>query len=299
MKSRFHLSNPRKLQDFALSPYGQSLRPWIKYYLDLTCAHPNSTSFWSIELLNHCALHLSYMHADLEDRSPFKFEVQTRKMRAIDYHLQVAQTLKIPLKVNTDHDLLNALMWCTFPASRQRSLYAIHHAYTHRDSHTPQKRTRLEDDLTLFDESGVLLISDQEDLFRFIQNRDWISFFLDSRSLLKKHFQCLLFGHGLAEQLIHPFLGLVGYGILIKVPSSYFQLSLNEQLRYLDPLITQRIYGWSHSSFLSAQKRIPLHAFPCLGLPNWWKEEQNLEFYQKHSRYFRGPYEQGRKVDLF
>ena len=84
---------------------------------------------------------------------------------------------EVPTRANDWHDLLNALVWATFPRAKA-ALHARQHravqawARTHAmmlDAHTvaklPNARTRELDALALLDEGGVLLVGDRSILF--------------------------------------------------------------------------------------------------------------------------------------
>jgi len=84
---------------------------------------------------------------------------------------------EVPTRANDWHDLLNALVWATFPrakaalhARQHRAVQAWARAHaTMLDAHTvaklPNARTRELDALALLDEGGVLLVGDRSILF--------------------------------------------------------------------------------------------------------------------------------------
>ena len=148
---------------------------------------------------------------------------------------------------------------------------------------SPDKRSRLEDRLTLFDESGVVVISDRADLLELIRERSWIELFWNRRAEVLEHLEIWVTGHGLYEQLLTPFVGLVGYGRLYLLNSEEFGTHGVQKQRLIDLKISRDLERCS----LDAPRA--LHAIPILGYPRWYEANQERSFYE-NAKYFRGPY---------
>ena len=211
------------------------------------------------------------------------FLAQSGKMSAARYHLEVIEHQRVYIKNGSNHDLLNALMWLSLPLTRAVTFRQLMWAQSLRAPDTPHKRTHLEDRLTLFDESGVVIFSDRDDLLELIRKREWTTLFWTRRNETREHLKIWVTGHGLYEQLITPFVGLVGYGRLYHLSSSHFQMVGAEKLYLMDQLISRDLEG------LSQHATLHLHAIPILGYPAWYQANSERSFYDQ-PRYFRGPY---------
>ena len=61
-------------------------------------------------------------------------------------------------------------------------------------------------------------------------------------------------------------------------------------LKEVDLILADLLKTYRTPSILEGSERLPLHAFPCLGLDQWWLDSPNQQFYLDHPTYFRGPY---------
>ena len=174
-------------------------------------------------------------------------------------------------------------MWLSLPLTRIVNFKQMIQARESRSKTEPNKRSFLEDRITLFDESGIAIFSDQEDLLTLIEQRDWTNLFWTRRESVLKHLEIWIVGHGLYEQLLQPFVGLVGYGRLYKLESCEMKLQGENKQRLIDQIIAQDIFK------LTQKGSFPLSAIPILGFPRWFQANNDRAFYND-SKYFRGPY---------
>jgi hypothetical protein len=90
-----------------------------------------------------------------------------------------------------------------------------------------------------------------------------------------------LFGHGLYEKTLQPYVGMTGQGLLLQVEQTFFAWPQPRQLVHLDGLL---------ADYLSAPERCrstrELTPVPLLGVPGWAAENERAEFYD-NTRYFR------------
>lgn len=101
--------------------------------------------------------------------APARFEPQTKKPRArraaivLDelYEARIARCGLIPTRTHV-HDLMNALVWATFPRSKralaERQYRALVAQIGERPRALPNARTRERDVLAMIDEGGVLCL---------------------------------------------------------------------------------------------------------------------------------------------
>ena len=88
--------------------------------------------------------------------------------------------------------------------------------------------------------------------------------------------QIMIFGHALLEQLIAPRKALCSHTVIINVPSTFFGLSLKDKYAFIDECLC-----WQMDKFLQdGVTPQMLNPLPILGVPYFWKENQNPDFYQ-------------------
>jgi hypothetical protein len=125
-------------------------------------------------------------------------------------------------------------------------------------------------------------------LIALVKARAWKKLFYLNAQSCQKHLKLWIVGHGLYEQLLNPFIGLVAYGRCYYIDPSVFQGSLESQESLeSQALIFDQIIAQDLKTQVGKQE-LDLSAIPILGYPGWWPN-QNEEFYD-NSRYFRGPY---------
>lgn len=108
--------------------------------------------------------------------APVRFERQTKKKRArggaivLDelYEARIARRGLIPTRTHV-HDLMNALVWATFPRSKralaERQYRALVAQIGEQPTALPNARTRERDVLAMIDEGGVLCFDGVQRVF--------------------------------------------------------------------------------------------------------------------------------------
>jgi Protein of unknown function (DUF3025) len=188
---------------------------------------------------------------------------------ALEYEQAIHTCGAIPTRVGALHDLLNAVVWQRFPMTK-RLLNAKHVADGARED-SPNKRSPLRDGLTLFDESGVVIVGEAGDLPAAHQAHDWHNLFVTQRAQWGS-LQVLVFGHGLLESLIaRPHNGLVGKTLWLNaaIPAAQVDGFLSEFL------------GKVGDEF-----KAHLRPLPICGVPGWDRVNANPDFYAD-ARVFR------------
>jgi hypothetical protein len=148
------------------------------------------------------------------------------------------------------------------------------------------QRGAVRDTTTLFDESGVIVPYADDELAALLRGFRWKELFWQRRVKLDEHMGFYIFGHGLYEKALKPYIGLTGQGLLLKVESAFFVLPVAQRLSYIDEVLSQ--YLDAPCSFLSTRELTPV---PLLGIPGWSIENERAEYYD-NKEYFR----EGRKV---
>lgn len=195
------------------------------------------------------------------------------------YEARIYLTGEIQTRTHNWHDLFNALVWQVFPQSKAM-LNQIHfQAQQFELSNNIKDRCRLRDAVTLFDESGVIVVSDQQPLIQLLIDFEWKTLFWLHRHAVLQSMRFFIFGHGLYEKALQPYTGMTGKGIILNVDQAFFSLTLSDQLKKLDTMLASLFANTS----LSSSQLTPV---PILGYPGWTEENRN-EAYYENKQYFR------------
>ena len=193
------------------------------------------------------------------------------------------------LRVRRDdwHDLLNVLAWCSLPATKA-ALNALHAAAliaavgaTELAETGAPQRGRRRDAATLLDESGVLLAVSRDDLAAHVRAMRWEALFVESRAALATHLRAFVFGHGLLEKALAPYVGITGHALILELPPDALRLPRAELLAEVDRRAARRLLD-SGADFGPRD----LAPFPLLGLPGVWPANEDPAFYRR-TDYFR------------
>lgn len=175
------------------------------------------------------------------------------------------------------HDLFNALAWMTFPTAKA-VINARH--YASMSAGEGQQRPPPRDALTLFDEDGIAILSDDPSLLDLIREFRWRDLFWVRREEVRKRMRFLVFGHALYEKALDPFVGMTGKGILMEVPSALLDLPLRAQVAEADRRLALRLWDEAPANGRA------LAPVPVLGVPGWWRDNESEAFYDNRD-YFR------------
>ena len=179
------------------------------------------------------------------------------------------------------HDVFNALVWLTFPRVKA-ALNARHYrALLHQHAAGTRDRGPAQDALTLFDESGVIVVTCDVTLAELLARHAWKVIFWHSRAEVTANMRFHVMGHGLYVKMLQPFVGVTGRGIVCEVPAALLALPLCSQLPEIDSLLAAQI---GDSGRVSATRE--LMPVPLLGIPGWCPENEAATYYD-NTRYFR------------
>ena len=158
------------------------------------------------------------------------------------------------------HDFLNALCWMRFPRTKKKlnQLHAAEMAL----AGVPNVRGPVRDALTVFDENAAFLVAPQP-LWDALIAKDWQSLFIELRPLWRQA-QLVLFGHALLEKLVYPRKPITAH-VYRAQPAIHSIADMD---------------AWVAAD-LSADKLAdkPFLPLPVLGVPGWWRENENVSFY--------------------
>jgi len=179
------------------------------------------------------------------------------------------------------HDLFNALVWLTFPKTKA-AINARHYQALNITLETASsQRGKVRDTATLLDESGVIVVSANTELTRLLQTFQWKELFWHRRELVRREMGFYVFGHGLYEKALQPYIGMTGQGLILPVQAGFFSYTLPEQLSEIDSSLAH--YLNKEENCLTPRELYPV---PLLGVPGWCVESEVSTFYD-NTAYFR------------
>ena len=188
---------------------------------------------------------------------------------------------EVPTREHNWHDLFNALVWMTFPKTKS-VLNARHYQVLleERASGT-SRRGALRDVNTLFDESGVIVVHSNAELATLLRDFEWKELFWRRREHVDTGMRFILFGHGLYEKALQPFVGMTGQGLLIAVEQEFFKWPQTRQLQHLDRVLADYLATPEHCCTTRELAPVPL-----LGYPGWSEDNARASYYD-NTEYFR------------
>lgn len=208
------------------------------------------------------------------------------------YEHFIATTGNIPTRENL-HDLFNGSIWLTFP--KTKALLNYYHmceiAERIDKEGIGESRGRIRDTITVFDENGAILVTSEPTIGNALIDFDWQASLVTTRNSWDHPCKprddaqaaVYIFGHALLEQLIQPRKPLCAHSVVINVMPEFFTLSLPERMAYIDGKLAEYMDQLLSQAEVTPRKLSPL---PILGVPYFWPENADPEFYND-SRVFR------------
>jgi len=218
--------------------------------------------------------------ADIRNESglPLQLVSPTGGNAGISYERRLYERGELEFRERNWHDLFNVLVWLTFPHAKA-ALNARHHAALPADRSGGRGPVR--DALTLFDESGVIVLSADAELLDMIREFRWKPLFWERRSAVIADMDFLPFGHALCEKALAPYKGITGRGWLLEVDRDFMGLSPEERTVKIDRRLALQIAD--PQTLRHTQVLAPL---PVLGVPGWCVDNEQPAYYDD-PHYFR------------
>jgi hypothetical protein len=212
-----------------------------------------------------------------------QFVCQSQLTESDNYYEQIIhQQNIIPTRPNSWHDLFNGLIWLQFPQTK-RLLNQLHVEDIEQYGLSP--RTLRRNNLTHFDECGVIVTYQRSDIFdqlmHSLKQHKWQSVFVENRQCWGNQINSFIFGHANLEMLLQPFIGLTGKCLAVEVERDFSALPYSDQVAQLDVLLVKQIHQGDVFS-----KHKPLSPIPLLGIPDVWDANKEPSFYG-NTDYFR------------
>ena len=265
--------------------------PWAEWFLQHHGAFP------SLDELNALLLSCSRNPIASGGGFPLKLVRQQRIGRGTrrelgwraDYQMRIFLSGEVPSRADNWHDFFNAWSWIFFPRSKAalnlRHFICADELYGFPWRRQAGNRNAEQDFLTLFDEGGLVVVCEDDELWRLIQERRWEQLFLKNRARLKEDVVFLPFGHALFDCALAGNPKIHASAIRVKANPSSMKKSkgtlYSEALASVDEklsweLVSRAVYV--HSDALSA--------IPIWGIPGWSRNAEEESFFQDTS-YFR------------
>lgn len=188
---------------------------------------------------------------------------------------------EVQIRENNLHDLFNALVWIIFPQSKAAINARHYHALTCSKHPLQSQRGHTRDMATLFDESGVIVACSQSHLAGMLCNFKWKELFWLHREEIISSMGFYIFGHGIYEKAMQPYIGMTGQGLLIPVEDDFFTWPIPNRIQHLDEKVATYL-----TDVLHCRNTRELTPVPLLGIPGWSEQNRQAEYYDNQN-YFR------------
>ena len=227
----------------------------------------------------------------VQNGMPLRFVPQQRGKLSFDaqYEPRCYLTGGVQMRTHNLHDLFNAQVWLTFPKTKAALNARHYHALMEEgiadDVAASSQRGAARDVNTLLDESGVIVAysnaNSDAGLAGLLRDFKWKELFWQRREQVRASMGFYLFGHGLYEKAMQPYVGMTGQGLLIKVEQEFFSWAPPRQLTHLDSLLADYLAMPAHCCSTRDLSPVPL-----LGIPGWAADNDNASYYD-NTAYFR------------
>jgi len=182
-----------------------------------------------------------------ESGHPIEFVAPTADPRP--YEIQVYETGRIPTRPDNRHDWFNALAWLAFPRTKAR-MNAMHAAQIPLEKGL---RGPLRDLLTVFDEGGVLVACDDDELLRLVREFRWKELFWHQRARVREAMHLAVLGHAAMEKALDPWPGITCKALFLSPQADpdeqaarwLSRLPPDARARHLPPLPVFGYPGWA------------------------------------------------------
>lgn len=205
------------------------------------------------------------------------------------YEVRIYQKGEVQTRLSNWHDLFNVLVWTTFSNTKAELNQLHYQAITQEWQAGKRQRGPLRDAATCFDESGVIVVCSDNNLVRLLKDFAWKELFWSQRTSLVAHMKFFIFGHGLYEKALNPYVGMTGKGIILPVAEDFFSQTLSSQLDFIDNMLS--VFIRQHLTATT-----DLTPVPVLGFPGWTSDNADQSYYDNR-HYFR-PRSMQKKIDV-
>lgn len=207
------------------------------------------------------------MHAHTGHALQFVAQTDELLQDGCHYESRIHEHGSIATRLENWHDLFNAVMWVEYPALKS-ALNARQHADVQAVG--ARERTPGQCAMTQFDEAGVVIALNDDQLLSLWDAHDWSALFLGARAAWQDgRIRVQVFGHALLEHALHPAMLLVGKCLVVRAADDQAIARVAEAV-------------WRGEVLQSPAELRPL---PLSGIPGWHPQTQDPSqapaFYQQ------------------
>ncbi|MBT0584794.1 DUF3025 domain-containing protein [Alteromonas oceanisediminis] len=189
------------------------------------------------------------------------------------YESIIFEDNRVPTREGSWHDFFGGLIWLQFPHTK-RLLNRLH--VDEIRQHGLHPRTRLRNQITHFDECGLILCGTSpraRPVVEALAQHHWHSALWDNRACWHDDLIPIIFGHANLEMLMNPYLGLTAKWVYVELPSIDAAVVSSGHFGRLDNYL-------AHEANLAEQfeQRQRLKPLPLAGIPSW-HSNQSAAFY--------------------
>lgn len=188
------------------------------------------------------------------------------------YEPRIYEHGEVQTRADSWHDLFNALLWMRFPQAK--AAINARHVEQQKLHGMQATRSAVQDAMTLFDESGVIVACSDPELAQLLLQHEWKTLFWQRRADVYKHMRFYIFGHALYEKALQPYAAMTGKVSVFAVCENFHNNQLDTQLTELDGLLSARLMH----EIKNAKDFSPL---PIMGVPSWCDANEMESFYDK------------------
>jgi DUF3025 family protein len=183
-------------------------------------------------------------------------------LSAYEYERGINLTATIPTRPDNVHDFMNALVWLSFPKFKL-ALNRGHCLALEKDVGEAKQRSPFRDALTILDESGVLVVTQDQEFGELLVARQWQQLFVKRRDALAESTSFIVVGHGILEKLLVPYPSITGKCLIIS--------ACRHSVTEADPIAADALRN------IGCPAQLP--PLPVSGIPGWHPENHNAQFY--------------------
>lgn len=193
--------------------------------------------------------------------------VASHQLADDSYERRIYTTGQVSTRPDSWHDLFNALVWMRYPRIKT-AMNQLHFAAG--GNQKKGGRGPLRDALTLFDECGVIVFSDRQDILEALAERTWSNAF--RADAFSTSVGLSVSGHAMLEKYLSPYKSMTAKALLVQLDAEFMSLPRREILDYLDREISQQMLDGKVLT-----RPACLSPLPLAGVPGWWAPEEQEE----------------------
>jgi hypothetical protein len=149
---------------------------------------------------------------------------------------------------------------------------------------TAGRRGTLRDTLTLFDECGLVVLSDSMDFLQALAAHRWAEVFGTAGEAWPRDTVCWVPGHANLEKMLNPYKAMTANTLLVHIPASPRRLKPGASANQC-PVDRSIAAGILQEQFMTTPGS--LCPVPFMGIPGWWSLGAQDEAFYADRQVFR------------